>query len=813
MGFLMRQDCSETLFIIFEAQLNVDDPTELNLFKYIATALSLLGQNRILHQKSPKYFVKHNKPFQTIFTYLTLYILETKCLNISLSPFRRCCHKVIRRRASRFSTVYLFDSTQLTTPYCSIHSDDQLKPIQRQVNLRIHTMWLVKALLFVIARLFTLLFRLVKLIVTPIVRLVGWCSGDYFKRLDERHRIREDFYIIPYFLKSVFLYFMSVRRHRFQTWYIFTKQVEDHPDGLSIRYTRPVKGQKGEFELESYTYKQVYEIVLRLSYILRYTYNVGPGDYIAIDCTNKPLFLFLWYSAWNIGAVPAFLNYNSVGEPLVHSLRISNISQVFIDPDAAQPVLDSEEMIKNALPKIKLNYLDEESLLHIINDPASPTFLQTDDERSPEEATDYQPSMLIYTSGTTGLPKSAIMSWRKCAVGTQLFGYVFHMNPDSIVFTAMPLFHSTAALLGVCAVLSQGGCIAIAPKFSATNYWKQAYITEATHVQYVGEICRYLLHTPYSEYEKLHRAKVAFGNGLRPDIWQPFRLRFNIEVIGEFYAATEAPFATTNYQKGTFGIGSCRNYGTVIQWFLSFQQVLVKMDPEDDTKVYRNEKGLCEKPAVNEPGEMMMRIFFPRKPETSFQGYLGNEKETKSKVVRNVFRNGDAWYRCGDLLREDEFGMWYFLDRMGDTFRWKSENVSTTEVEDQLGASDETRITQVLVVGVKVPKYEGRAGFAVIKLNEKIEGVSEQQKLELLGKVLESMNKSLPKYALPLFVKFVDEIRMTDNHKILKKVYREQKLPSGEHGDEQLFWLKNYNHYKVLTDEDWADIANQVVKL
>lgn len=675
-------------------------------------------------------------------------------------------------------------------------------------------MWLLNIILFILARIFTLLFRLIKIIVTPIVALVVWLTGDFFQKFDERHRIKEDFYIIPYFLKSVFLYAWSVKRHKFQTWYIFTKQVESNPDGLSIRYTRPVSGKPGEYELESYTYRQTYEIVLRLSYILRNTYNVSPGDYIAIDCTNKPLFLFLWYSAWNIGAVPAFLNYNSVGEPLVHSLKISNISQVFIDPDAALPVLDSEELIKNSLPNIRLNYLDEESLLQIINDPMSPTFLQTEDIRSPSTAKDYEPSMLIYTSGTTGLPKSAIMSWRKCAVGTQLFGYVFHMNTESIVFTAMPLFHSTAALLGVCAVLSQGGCIAIAPKFSASNFWKQAYITEATHVQYVGEICRYLLHTPVSEYESLHNAKVAFGNGLRPDIWQQFRLRFNIEVIGEFYAATEAPFATTNYQRGTFGIGSCRNYGTVIQWFLSFQQVLVKMDPDDDTIVYRNEKGYCERPKVNEPGEMMMRIFFPRKPETSFQGYLGNEKETKSKVVRNVFRNGDAWYRCGDLLREDEFGMWYFLDRMGDTFRWKSENVSTTEVEDQVSASNESMITQVVVVGIKVPGYEGRAGFAVIKLNQEIANIPERDIVNLLNNMLYHLKKSLPKYAMPLFVKFVDDITMTDNHKIPKKIYRDQRLPSGVDGTDQIYWLKNnYQEYAPLTQGDWEDIEKQVVKL
>lgn len=665
---------------------------------------------------------------------------------------------------------------------------------------------------FILSRLFIYLFRLIRIILYPFAKLGSWLCGDYLVKLDRRHRIREDFYIIPTFFKYVFQYIWAVRIHKFQNWYIFVDQVKNQGDNLAVRYTRALP-TKGEFELESYTYKELYNIVLRLSYILINTYDVRPGDHIGIDCTNKPLFIFLWFSLWNIGAVPAFLNYNTMGKPLVHSLKISNIAQVFIDPDASEPINQSEEEIKNALPNLILNYLDEKSLYDIIMNPNSPEFLQDDNIRSPRDLTDFKPSMLIYTSGTTGLPKAAIMSWRKSSVGCKLFGHVLHMNPDSIVFTGMPLFHSTAALLGACAILSQGGCIALASKFSATNFWKQAYLTEATHVQYVGEVCRYLLHTPRSKYESIHRVKVAYGNGLRSDIWQNFRKRFNIEVIGEFYAATEAPFATTSFQRGDFGVGACRNYGTIIQFFLQYQQTLVKVEKNDDSVIYRNEKGFCEVADVNEPGEMLMRIFFPKKPETSFQGYLGNAKETRSKVIRNVFREGDAWYRCGDLLREDKYGLWYFLDRMGDTFRWKSENVSTTEVEDQLAASNEKEIKHVTVVGIKIPNYEGRAGFAVIQLDKDVSSLSTEEKTLLLNKSLEYLKHSLPKYALPILVKFVNKIEMTNNHKVIKKIYRDQKLPNGESGNDKLFWLKNYNEYKQLTSEDWNDIQEERVKL
>lgn len=233
------------------------------------------------------------------------------------------------------------------------------------------------------------------------------------------------------------------------------------------------------------------------------------------------------------------------------------------------------------------------------------------------------------------------------------------------------------------------------------------------------------------------------------------------------------------------------------------------------TMIYRNKKGFCEVAPVGEPGEMLMRIFFPRKPETSFQGYLGNERETKSKVIRNVFRKGDAWYRCGDLLKSDEYGLWYFLDRMGDTFRWKSENVSTTEVEDEVLLSNENKISQVVVVGIKVPKYEGRAGFAVLKLttDRDIHTISDEENLAMLNGMLPFLNQSLPKYALPLFVKLVNEIKMTDNHKVLKKLYRDQKLPAGANGKDKIYWLRDYKEYKVLTNEDWFGIESQSLKL
>ncbi|QLQ80401.1 hypothetical protein HG537_0D04020 [Torulaspora globosa] len=662
-----------------------------------------------------------------------------------------------------------------------------------------------------VLKILTLCYRVLKLVILPIWWILCWILQEPINALDRKYRIREDFYIIPFFLKSLVKYIYTVRQNRFQYWYLFIKQVKKNGNGTAICYPRPLD-VKGEYKLESYTYNELYEIVLRLSHILHYQYGVEAGDHIGLDCTNKPLFVFLLFALWNIGAIPALLNCNTLGNHLVHSLKIASVKKVFIDPQASEPMRETEALIKETIPDIELNYLEEESLMRILADPRSPEFLQLDDIRSPKGLADYKPALFIYTSGTTGLPKSAIMSWRKAVFACHLFSHVFRMTRHSVVFTAMPLFHSTAAMLGMCSVLSQGGCLAMANKFSASNFWKEVYLTKATHIQYVGEICRYLLQTPVSKYERMHTVKMAYGNGLRPDIWQKFRKRFNIETIGEFYAATEAPFATTCIQKGDFAVGACKSYGSIINWFLSFQQVLVRMDPDDDSTIYRNSKGFCDVPAIGEPGELLMKILFPKKPETSFQGYLGNKKETQSKVLRNVFKKGDAYYRCGDLFRQDENGFLYFLDRLGDTYRWKSENVSTTEVEDQIMSCNDKDFAQVVVVGVKIPGYEGRAGFAVIKLAD-YKSISEQRKLELLDNLLVHLKRELPSYARPIFIKFTDKIEMTDTNKISKKTYKNQVLPKGVDNSETIYWLKNYKQYKVLTDEDWQAIVSQDVKL
>lgn len=636
--------------------------------------------------------------------------------------------------------------------------------------------------------------------------------------LDAKYHVKEDLMLIQKVARAAVPFLYNVSRGRASFWYYFEKAAHKHPNNLAVAFPRPKANPPpvtydaegfpvydDQFSLETYTYKELYAMVLRLSYILKNDYGVTSKDTIGVDCMNKPLFVILWLALWNIGALPAFLNYNTKDKPLVHCIKIAGISQVFIDPDCAEPIKATEPRIKDELPNVKLHYFNEVELLKVLSDKSRPTYRAPDSTRRPEDSAS-SCCALIYTSGTTGLPKSAIMSWRKAFMAGAFFGNIMKIGKKSNVMTAMPLYHSTAAMLGVCPTLLTGGCVSICQKFSASSFWTQAKLVEATHIQYVGEVCRYLLNSKEHPDQKNHNVRIAYGNGLRRDIWREFKSRFNIDGVGEFYASTESPIATTSIQYGDYGVGACRKYGKLITTVLNTTQVLVKMDPDDENEIWRDPKsGYCVHAETNQPGELLMRIMDANNVEGSFQGYYGNKSATSSKVLRNVFKKGDAWFRSGDLLKMDEDGLLYFVDRLGDTFRWKSENVSATEVENEIMGSKATK--QSVVVGVRVPNHEGRAGFAVV---DPADGLSDR---EVLDKIYAHVNSALPKYAIPQFVKIgANAIQASHNHKVPKNQFKNQKLPKGENGDDLIYWLTN-NRYEELTEDSWKQIMSGASKL
>lgn len=638
--------------------------------------------------------------------------------------------------------------------------------------------------------------------------------------LDAKFHIKEDVMLVQKVVRSTIPYLYACARGRASFWYYFESTAFKYPERIAVAFPRPKKdpppikldanGYKvydDQFTVERYTYKELYAMVLRFSHILKYDYGVTSEMTIAVDCMNKPLFIILWMALWNLGATPAFLNFNTKDVALVHCLKISDVAQVFIDPDCAEPIRLTEDRIRSELPSVKLHYMNEYELLRVLNDKSRPKYRCPDDQRRPED-TDFSCCALIYTSGTTGLPKAGIMSWRKAFMAANIFGYIMKIDKNANILTAMPMYHSTAAMLGVCTALLAGGCVSVCQKFSASTFWTQAKLSGATHIQYVGEVCRYLLTSKYHPDQKAHNVSIAYGNGLRRDIWLDFKERFNIKGVGEFYASTESPIATTNLQFGEYGIGACRSYGSLITLVLSTQQVLVKMEPEDENEIWRDPKtGLASRANVGENGELLMRIRDPAKIEATFQGYYGNKNATTSKIVRDVFSKGDAWFRTGDLLKTDDDGLLYFVDRLGDTFRWKSENVSATEVENELMSSK--TLKQAVVVGVQVPHHEGRAGFAVLDPTDEYADSSKHQ--EILNKIYALVSTTLPRYSIPLFIK-IAPIEASHNHKVPKNQFKKQKLPKGDVGTDLIYWL-NGDKYEELTEEAWQGIMKGASKL
>jgi acyl-CoA synthetase (AMP-forming)/AMP-acid ligase II len=572
---------------------------------------------------------------------------------------------------------------------------------------------------------------------------------------------------------------------------------------------------------------------------------VKKDEIVAMDFVNSEVFVWVWFGLWGIGAKPAFLNYSLEGKPLVHTVKTSTARLVLVDQegrdkfsedmlkehgftrtDGADKVEYTFEMDQTDVPRsvrnqtqtppaaveagavseplqaqrtLELIFFDSALHSHILTHP--PTRLP-DSSRAQQKRSDM--AMLIYTSGTTGLPKPAIMSWGKCGGGAKFTASWVSLKND-IVYTSMPLYHSSASVLGVCAVLRAGSTVCLSKKFSHKTFWPEIRESKATILHYVGETCRYLLSAPPSALDKEHRIRAAFGNGLRPDVWEPFKQRFGIDTIFEFYAATEAPTGLFNRSSNAFSAGAIARNGTLGNALMATKMTLVRMDPDSSEPVRDPKTGLCQICAYNEPGELLGALD-AKNISQEFQGYYGNAKATSSKIIRDVKNKGDAYFRSGDLMRWDNEGRFYFVDRIGDTFRWKAENVSTAEVASALGSHPS--VAEANVYGVEVPRHDGRAGCAAIVLRDL---VSSEQTLRSLA---DHTKKTLPAFARPIFLRVTKEMQLTGTNKQQKHLLQKDGIDTAvvEAAGDSLYWLKDGTYVK-FTKKHLETIEGGGVKL
>lgn len=562
-----------------------------------------------------------------------------------------------------------------------------------------------------------------------------------------------------------------------------------------------------------------------------------------MDFVNSEVFIWVWFGLWSIGAKPAFINYNLTGKPLVHTIKTSTARLVLVDEEGKdnfqEEVLQEHGFI--ALGDDKFGFdMDASEVPRSVRNQTIPAqaleagtvqakvqrqieivhfdktleaqILTLPSTRQPDSAragqTRSSMAMLIYTSGTTGLPKPAVMAWGKCSIGAKFTSSWLGLKND-IVYTSMPLYHSSASVLGVCAVLQAGSTICLSSKFSHKTFWPEVRSSHATIIHYVGETCRYLLSAPPSPLDKSHKVRAAFGNGLRPDVWEPFKQRFGIQTIYEFYAATEAPGGMFNRSSNTFSSGAIARNGTLASLIFSTGLCVVRIDSAASPPVPLRcpTTGLCQPVTANEPGELLYKLD-PANITEKFQGYFNNDAATSSKIVRNVRALGDAWYRSGDVLRWDKEGRWWFVDRLGDTFRWKAENVSTAQVADVLGAHP--AIAEANVYGVAVPRHDGRAGCAAVVLRSSHGEPSE----DTLRSLAAHVERELPAFARPVWLRVTRAMQTTGTNKQQKQGLQTEGIDPRvvEGAGDVLFWLKG-GRYERFTKRDLDAIEGGAVKL
>ncbi|MFI4933968.1 MAG: long-chain-acyl-CoA synthetase [Caulobacterales bacterium] len=469
--------------------------------------------------------------------------------------------------------------------------------------------------------------------------------------------------------------------------------------------------------------------------------GLGKGDVVALLMPNRPEYLAIWLGLTRIGVVVALINTSLAGPSLAHSLAVAAPRRLIVDAELEEQLEDLATPPvwlhgAGVRPLRRLDLAVERYSAGPLPDDGRPTV--TLDDRA----------LMIYTSGTTGLPKAAYVSHHRVMTWTHWFSGLMDAGPGDRLYNCLPMFHSVGGIVATGAVLVRGGSVVIKRRFSQRQFWDDIAAWDCTLFQYIGELCRYLLAAPPRSLERAHRLRLICGNGLAGDVWTRFQERFAIPRILEFYAATEGSFSLYNVEGRPGAIGR-------VPPFLAhrFGVAIAQFDPESGAPA-RDADGFCLHCARGEVGEAIGRISAPSAASVAgrFEGY-SDDAESRRKVLRDVFEPGDAWFRTGDLMRQDQQGFFYFVDRIGDTFRWKGENVATTEVEEALSAHP--GVTWASVYGVTVPGAEGRAGMAAIVAGRTLD----------LASLWTHLDERLPSYARPRFLRIVREVAITETFK------------------------------------------------
>ncbi|KAG0055229.1 hypothetical protein BGZ83_009284 [Gryganskiella cystojenkinii] len=603
------------------------------------------------------------------------------------------------------------------------------------------------------------------------------------------------------------------------------------------------------FDSCSYTWRDLELASNRMSHWYL-SQGIGPKDRVAMFMTNSPLFVISWLALLKIKAVAAFINNQIVGPVLLHSLKTANSKLLVFDYELAGALEESIDQIRGEDPeKGGLGF-------RLFTVTPREQVLSRWDEHGKDETERWFGFMdwracsavgfsresrqdvvigdavaLIYTSGTTGFPKAAVMDHGRCTLAVSIWSGICKITEKDRSYDCLPLYHSAGAIIGIGQSWVSGCTVVLAKKFSTTMFWKDVREQEVTLIQYIGELCRYLVNAPEDPLDKENKVRLMFGNGLRPDIWRKFQERFGVESVFESYTMSEATSALFNISSGEDGAGAVGYRGPILRKFQAGLRIVrVDLDTEE---LLKDKDGYCIECDYGETGELIT-LADNKTSQTRYIGYYNQPKLSNAKLIQDAFEKGDQYMRTGDLLYRTKDNFWYFADRAGDTFRWKGENVSTAEVADTLGHVD--GIASCTVYGVTVPGQDGRAGMVAVVLKDnfwEIESnsaacvevaptndddvpsnvtvvparkINEKILEEFVDRLGKFASKRLPSYAIPRFVRICEqELEITGTFKN-KKIELKKEAFDLQKVQERLYWWAPQGCYKPFGVKELATI-------
>jgi fatty-acyl-CoA synthase len=513
------------------------------------------------------------------------------------------------------------------------------------------------------------------------------------------------------------------------------------------------------------------------------------GDAVALFMENRPEYVSFWYGLSKIGVVVGLINHNLTDKALAHCVNIADAKMIITGADQDENVRSAASLFDGD-PKVwTFGGQEGEDLTGPLNGASD----ARPDRSHREHLRGKDLCLYVYTSGTTGLPKAAKLTQTRTQGMMRSFIAPCNLTSRDRAYVTLPLYHGTGGICGVGMAMMVGASVVLRKKFSASGFWDDCADQGVTAIVYIGELCRYLMNSPEHPREREHKIRTGFGNGLRPDIWQGFLDRFNIPTLVEFYGSTEGNVSFANYDGKVGSVGRMPSYLKNTFAHVAF----VKFDVVEEEPV-RGEDGFCIRTDDDEPGEVLGRVGDDAR--TRFEGY-NDEEATKKKLIRNVFEEGDMWFRTGDLMKKDALGYVYFVDRIGDTFRWKGENVSTNEVAEFVAQAP--GISTANVYGVEVPGTDGRAGMAAITTKGDVD----------YDGLYDWLAERLPKYAIPLFIRVQKEAETTGTFKYRKVELVKEGFDPDQVGGEPIWYFDpDSKKYEPLTADAYATLKSGALK-